>query len=411
MSKALLQVLVLDDDPKRPSDWARTLNGILGAHVNVTAFDLESAKKVIENCDKRRLAARSGVNPFREKSLPCELDSFDILVVDYDLQDFLSAGQLSTGLQVAKLARAFSTVKLAVLVNQFGTNRFDLTLTKSAESYADVDVGSDQLLNPALWDRRKVKGFNPWHWNDGLLGAVHRYQSAIDWISSRLDEPILEALGFKTEMDAHGAITRDLWEKLITDPKESFRDLVKNSEFLTASDRQAILGVNDSCARVVTAFVLHWLERWVIPSNEILIDLPHLVSLYPWLLRDRTAEACWQQSASLQQGLNAVLDPVKKHSFALDVLMPRPVVWKHAVIADKDLAEPKGFTYDGFPDLVFCEDTSSFLPFENAKGFPSSLPGSDPQRFVANPDKVAECVGTEFGINHVSYEPAVYFAL
>jgi hypothetical protein len=86
------------------------------------------------------------------------------------------------------------------------------------------------------------------------------------------------------------------------------------------------------------------------------------------------------------------------------------VVWRHAIVEDARLAEPKGFTYDGFPDLVFCEDTSRFQAFEDARAFSCRLPGSDPQRYVAVPERV---VPTKGGLpsTDVVYEPSVFFAV
>ena len=407
-----LRILIVDDEPDRSREWAAKIEsfGIPGA--TVTALDIEAARAVMKKADGRRRRARENLDPFAADA-PCDLDTVDVLIVDYDLQELLEVGEWSTGLQVATLARALTRVKLIVLVNQFGTNAFDLTLSKAAQSHADFDVGSGQLLNPAFWDRSRIDGYAPWGWNDGVLRAPARMEAMFQWLMPRLNDPVLTTLGFTAALDGSNAETylaKELWQECLVDPNHSFRQLVSESEFLTLKDRHAIAAFNEPCARVAAALVSHWLDRWVIPANEVLVDLPHLASSYPWLLTKREEAVCWQDAASLDSGFDAFLPEVRKHQFAPGFPLMRLVVWRHKVVQDAALAEPNGFTYDGFPDLVFCEDTSRFHEFSDARPFSCRLPGNDPQRFVANPEKVVPTTGGQ-PLTDVVYEPSVFFAL
>lgn len=408
-----LRILIVDDEPDRSRDWAAKIDAFGFPGATVTALDIEAARVVMRAADSRRRRARDKADPFSADA-PCDLDTVDILIVDYDLQELLAVGEWSTGLQVATLARALTRVKLIVLVNQFGTNAFDLTLSKAAQSHADFDVGSGQLLNPALWDRSRVDGYAPWAWSDGILRAPARMEATLQWLMPRLNDPVLTTLGFtSTVVDTSNAETylaKELWQECLDDPNHSFRQLVSESEFLTLKDRLAIAAFDEPCARVAAALVSHWLDRWVIPANEVLIDLPHLASSYPWLLAKKEELGCWQQATSLYGGFDALLAGVRKHEFAPGFPLARPVVWKRKVVQDVDLAEPNGFTYDGFPDLVFCEDTSSFHEFADARPFSCRLPGSDSQRFVANPDKVEPTSGGQ-PLTDVDYEPSVFFSV
>lgn len=411
MTTNLLRVLIVDDEPSRSKGWADGIKELLGSNAEVVALELPQSRVAIEAADSRRREARRGLNPFTSATA-CILDDVDILVLDYDLQELVETGTWSTGLWVAMLARAFSRVKLIVLVNQFGPNRFDLTQTRAVESRADVDIGEGQLLNPALWDRSRIEAYMPWAWNDGLIGASARVEAAVDWTRSRLDRSVLTELGFS--VDSHSSdtttfIAPELWQLCLSRSGLTFRELVREADFLPIKDREAVGAFDELCARVSAAIIMHWLDRWVIPANEVLIDLPHLVSAYPWLLRRRQDIDDWQ-AAAVQNGFDALLSEVSHHVFKPGFPVSRETVWKQKIINDPALAEPSGFVYDGFPDLVFCEDTSRFLPFSNARSFLSKLPGADPQRFVADPNAVTS-LNRHFSPNAVAYEPSVLFAL
>lgn len=414
-----LRILIVDDEPDRSLGWAQDIRGLLGTTIptvealEVEALDIGAARRLLEAVDNRRRNARErNLDPL-DRNIQCDLDDVDILIVDYDLQELLQVGQWSTGLQVATLVRAFSRVKLVVLVNQFGSNTFDLTLTKASQSHSDFDVGSDQLLNPTLWSRSCISDYAPWAWNDGLLHAPARMEKTMEWVMKHLDKSILETLGFTTGPQNTGAETylgQELWQECMDDPKYSYRDLVRESEFLTPKDRAALVGSDESCARVAAALISHWLERWVIPSNETLIDLPHLASSYPWLLTNNMDLLSWQATTYLDNGLSAFIPTVAKHEFKPGFPLARPVIWKHKILQDVELGEPTGFTYDSFPDVVFCEDTAQFHNFADTRPFSCRLPGSDTQRFVTDPAKIAP-TGSSHSLKHVIYEPSVLFAL
>ncbi len=411
MQTPQIRILIVDDEPDRSKGWEKQIQAFGFPGAAVSALDLDASRALIEAADKRRRIAREDKDPFAA-GIECELDGVDILVVDYDLQEMVQAGQWSTGLWVAMLARAFSRVKLVVLVNQFGTNMFDLTLSKGVKSRSDFDVGSAQLLNPALWDRSRVDGYAPWSWCDGVLSAVERLNTMVGWMRGNLDKPVLGTLGFSNGLEGSDPDTwmsQELWQECVGDPTCTFREMVGEAEFLTLKDREFIKKFDEPCARVAAAIVSHWLDRLVIPANDVLADLPHLTSASPWLLMDRQNVAAWQATA-VRDGFDVLLPALRQHEFAPGFPLSRPVVWRQKVARDADLAEPTGFTYDGFPDLVFCEDTSRFHTFDEAKSFSCRLPGSDSQRFVANPERIVPRMGGHV-LTDVAYEPSVFFAL
>lgn len=404
MTNNSLQICIVDDEPNRSRGWASTITSFGIPGLNIVALEMDKSRELMNKVVTRQQEIR--LNPEGSGS-GRPLNDIDVLVLDYDLQELLEMGQWSTGLQIVALARAFSGARLIVLINQYGTNAFDLTLTKSARSLADLDVGSDQLVNQAFWNRSLSgnNNFAPWAWGDGVLGAVGRVDKAIAWVSSHLDQPVLDCLGFTHTPDQSSSATylsSEIWQQCLTDPTSTFREMVGSSDFLTQKDRAlTIINHSDACARVGAAFIMHWLDRWVVPANGALADLPHLVSLYPWLLLNNANLDEWQRAASITNGFDAVHIKVKDFAFEPNFLISRPVVWKHKVLGNAELSEPRGFNYEGIPDLVFCEDTSRFVPFSEARPFLSRLPGVDQQRFV---DAANHTSG-------VAYEPSVLFAL
>ena len=411
MTTKPLRILIVDDDTERSLGWKASIDSkrLAGEGADVSALSRDQSSKLIVDIDARRRLARSGTNPFDTTS---PLDDVDVLVLDYDLEELEDEGTTSTGLLVAMLARAFSRTKLIVLVNQFGTNKFDLTMTAAARSNADFDVNEAQILNPTLWERSRIEGFAPWAWEDGILAASARVDAAVDWVRRRLDEPVLQSLGFDVTPEAAASgslIAKELWQECVDAPSRTFRQMVGDARFLTPRDREAIQQFDESCSRVAATLVVHWLDRWVIPANEVLIDLPHLVSADPWLLRDRTTCAGWQASVGVA-GIEALVPAVRAHEFQPGLPISRPAVWRQRVAVDLALREPSGFKYDDFPDMVFCENTSRFEQFALTKPFSSRLPVGDPQRFVLDPGQ-AVLSSTGFEVNHVAHEPQVLFAI
>lgn len=414
MTKSPLRVVIVDDETDRSKGWAASILALGISGITVEALELAEAQLMIQSADARRRVAREGKDPFASNSmLECNLDGVDILIVDYDLQELLEVGKWSTGLQVSTLARAFTRTKLIVLVNQFGTNSFDLTLVKSTQSRSDFDIGSGQILNPAFWDRSRTDGYSPWTWNDGVIQAAHRMEAVVEWMILNLDNTVLSTLGFAFESEESqqpNYLNYELWQEIITSPNQTFRELVGKSEFLAQKDRECILCHDEPCARIAAAIISHWLERTVIPANETLIDIPHLVSFYPWLLRSPEDVESWQTTTRKNEAFNSTLEQLDTCIFDPGFPLARPVVWKQKVLQTPALAEPAGFSYDDFPDMVFCEDTSSFHEFSESRPFQSRLPGSDPQRFVANPGKIAD-PAWKHPLTDVNYEPSVLFAL
>jgi hypothetical protein len=410
------RILIIDDEPDRSKPWADTLRKLLGDSINIEAPPVDKTRELVASIFSRRKKIRdsSGSIPISGSGIPCEFDDVDILVLDYDLQNLErdQESEWTTGAEVATAARAYSSVGMLVLINSMGVNRFDLTMKKSAASRADLDIGDAQLLNPGLWMSPHSVGFRPWLWPD-VLAWPARYAKAVEWITERLDLPVFKELGFHVGGKAPGGeLSSEQWvEYLGLNPDTTtFRQLVQTHQFLPLRDREVVAKDSPQCARVAAAILKGWLDRIVVPCQETLIDAPHLAYQMPWLLRDPKDRACWDQTTDPAGPKHAFKVDLAEFTYDHPLLLSRPAYFRRLIERDDVAAEPVGFNYNECPDLVFCEDISGFAEFSDARPFPSSLPCTDNQRYVINPDRVKSPAGPQC-LNDVDYEPASLFAL
>ena len=148
-----MKILLIDDDSAQLGQWTRAVTE-LSMSVEVEA--VTNIADLTRDLDQRRLKARGSDSDF----VPIELDDADIVAIDYDLGE---AGQALTGRRLAYLARCYSNCGTIVLMNEAGDNAFDLTLKLDFSSFADLEIGSEQLGNPRLW-KGGQGGYRPWAW-------------------------------------------------------------------------------------------------------------------------------------------------------------------------------------------------------------------------------------------------------
>lgn len=152
-----MRVVICDDQPRQLARYVRDLdevNSKLRLGLTIEAPDPKSLSSQLRELRNRRrgTVTSDGAQAF---------DRADIVFIDYDLIELTDAGT-ETGESAAYLARCFSTGGYIVAMNQGRlSNPFDLTLSGHPESFADLDIGSDQLANPGLW-RDSFDGFRPW---------------------------------------------------------------------------------------------------------------------------------------------------------------------------------------------------------------------------------------------------------
>ena len=365
---------------------------------------LEDLQPTIEVLQHKQVAFRKT----GKCSADTPLDEASIFIVDYDLLNS-KAGGLLTGEIIAYIARAFSKCKLIVGLNQYGHNSFDLTLRGHPESFADLNLGAVQLSSPDLWrgdwgDFRR--GFRPWYWPN-LFDFLCNFDTKVAEVEKNLDAPICEVLNFPTNLFRllPRAVVQFIGKVEGKEPFETtFREFVMGSgNGLRIKDAPISTdNVDDNVlARVGAARISKWLERLVLPEQDLLVDTPHLVSRYPSLIAsDGDQINVWNNTAQLVSYHELGLDTkvIEPHRFEKDHWISRPVWFWDKLREDESIKEVREPWLTVKPNWVFCEDASRFYDPKDCQEFFADTDSPFTRRFVK-------------GFKKVDYRPKVRFSL
>lgn len=409
-----MNILILDDDQTRAEEWKREIDKTLAGGANIIVHKNEDVSRVISELHQKRLKAREG-----DYQTVAELDAVDLLIVDYDLlgldKDGTSAW--STGAEVAYAARLMSKVGPIVVVNQYGTNSFDLTMRRTSPSYADLDLGSKHITSPELWKDEGFEGFRPWHWPN-LSREPSRFRDLSNYVLENLDRPVIEVLGLElSDYDSPRYVSPELLARLGLSREDgmTFRQLLVGSQKedgkyqpnpisvfnILEKDAELVKDMPpDVLSRLGAAVLGHWIERLILPNQELMADVPHLAYQYPWFLENPENQEAWQGLAKFDRalGLRPELEDHKVHPACL---VSRPAYW--AKQARREVSMPEDFSMARVPSLAFCEDSSTFMNKNECRSFPSDLQTFDRERWVLD-DLLA-------GGEKVNYEPQAYLLM
>jgi hypothetical protein len=380
-------ILILDDEDTFRRHHIDKLSKIpsLAKHFvpkEVTPAQFESVLNTLEN--RRAQARKAKLDAFSDA---CIFDDADILVVDYDLLSLTSAGVI-TGENVAYLARCFSRCGLILGLNQFGANAFDLTLKGHPESFADLNIGSEQLENLGLW-AEPWKGFRSWAW-PLIPQAVENLERRVKQLHGSMEEPILPWLQLPE------VIVR-LLPRVVTEfiTKSKPPATTTFAQFVTESGN-GLRGQRDQTSeecksRIAAARVSKWLERLVLSGQDMLVDAPHLVSRFPSLLKGNgKTPAAFNRTAAIRPPEELGIDhkKISAHRFAKTDWLSRPAwYWPNISALDK-IEEVQKPWETKHTDLAFCEDTSRFIAKKDCHEFVADLPSQFARRFVARVDGI-----------------------
>ena len=409
------KILIYDDEQERVDDFKRKLGEGLDKAGQSENFDIISLENdafqdSINVLEQRRIAFREEKESTKNGAE--EIDNAAIFIIDYDLLgrqvEKSPIGSL-TGEIVAYLVRCFSRCRLIVGLNQYGSNPFDLTLRGDLDSFADLNLGEEQLDNPYLWkgdwgtSKRK---FRPWCWPN-LSDTLRNFNKRVKDVEKNLDISICEFFDFGSEL--FQLLPREIVQFIEKqEEKEHFQTTFR--EFVTESgnglrfkDTKALdKGINDHIlARVGAARISKWLECLLLPEQDILVDAPHLISRYPSLITgDKKKIETWNKGAQLigHDKLGLSTDLIEPYRFKKDHWVSRPVwFWDKLRECERirEIIEP-WLTVK--PDWVFCEDASYFYNRENCRGFLADTASPFTQRFVKYFDEA-------------DYRPRVRFSL
>ena len=400
------KILIYDDEKKQTERFENALKQTLkkvgqDQDFVIQTLSDEALQCSIKTLQKKQVAFRSKEN-FSDETT--EFDDTSIFIVDYDLLKS-KAGELLTGEIIAYIVRCFSECKLIVGLNQYGNNSFDLTLRGHPESYADLNLGENQLSNSDLWrgnwgDFRR--GFRPWYWPN-LFDSLHNFDRKVAEVRENLDSPICKVLGFKPKL--FRLLPRGIVQFI---GKSEEKELAETTfrEFVTHSGnglrpKDATISDKNVLARVGAARISKWLERLVLPEQDFLVDAPHLVSRYPSLIIDDEKKIkVWNRTAQLvdYRDLGLDTDLIEPYRFKKDYWVSRPVWFWDTLRECESIQEIQEPWLTTKPSWVFCEDASRFYNRQDCGEFFADTDSPFTRRFVKD-------------FKGVDYRPRVRFSL
>lgn len=368
-----LKILVVDDEEEFSADVHQDIQEAI-PRASVAHVDVESLKTALRVLHERQGAARAR----REApSTPCSLDEIDIVVIDFDLAN-LPATTLANGEMLAYLARCYSACGLIVELNRFGDKLFDLTLTNGAmsTSFADLYVGRQHIANPYLWSSEHGSGLAAWSW-PSLPEAVTALRRRTDWICERLDAPLDQTLGdlFKLVMP------REIVTELGSQADWTWRKWAGSRTCLQRKDANAVL-TDMALARIAAARISHWLERVVLPTQDLLVDAPHLVGRYPGLLESPDDKDTWDSTC--RRDVSPRMNTAALRSCVMpdwQLWLSRPA-WLWPLLRELAMDQAWEPLPDDAADLAFCEDISRFCHPDEATTFDCGLRTPFARRYI-----------------------------
>ncbi len=268
-------------------------------------------------------------------------------------------------------------------------------------------MNTQHLSMQRLWDRPGNGDFAPWYWPH-LPGAAVKRRGQIDFVRDRLNDHIWKALNFPpSAMDylsrrATGALNpkmevgQDIQEVTFSDFFEINRSLPPEmrGDLKSRASKDDLLAL-EAIARVAAAELDRWLRKEVLVLQDVLIDLPHLLSRMPVLLGKAASElSSWNAVVTQIEppyGLDRELFGryVEKTVFRHSDWVPSPCFWWPELRKDTELRDIFFESDRNWPDAVFCEDVSTFLLAEprgedpEPREFAADIEGSWPRRYVA----------------------------
>jgi hypothetical protein len=399
-------ILIYDDEEGSALGIRDQLTTVDGLDLRL----LQDAKVQVELLERRRRSARTGNDHDEERS---SFDEADVLIVDYDLtaSGDQQGGPAETGERVAYLARCYSKCGTIVALNQYSvTATFDLSLIGHISSYADINLSGDQIGNPALWGRSR-EGFASWSWPDLTVApTLQRNREAL--LADRTGDSALAVLGLD-EPNISNTLTRNQLAWLSPDAtpdKARVEDVVRYGRIgFRPSDEP---WDEEGIERVAAARLAKWLERLVLPGQNVLVDAPHLVSRFPSLAAGEDLNETTRLGPHAPTGL--IDDRLSDHRLSQNVWLSRPAWLWPTLSEDTSIDEVRDPFRAVGASKFFTEDSSMFRDQHWCRAFAADVEPFS-RRFVTRAPRGDEInqspYSGPYGLGRVQYQPQLRFAL
>ena len=380
------KILICDDSPEVGESFKKKVDGIDTIKdsfepILISPDDLEEAVNALDA--RRQAVIKNNIKNYPDNDPAKIIDEATILIIDYALYDLNAP---VTGERIAYLARCYSKCGFIVALNQFppyNDEYFDLTLRGHLESYADLNIPSDSLANHGLWSE-PWNNFRPWSW-PLLLQAAEKYNQRIVELKGNLKSNILEFLGFVGDKSL--SLPRSAVEFISREnPGEmTFRKFVESTGSGNGLRGREEQPINDEAiARIAAARISCWLEYYVLPGQNILVDAPHLISRFPSLLGEKVNDIeYWNRIATLSEpDIKGLSSSINRYLFNKSNWLSRPVWFWNDLINSEEIKEVRDPWSTPNPGFVFCEDISKFMPIDDVRSFVADLESPFVRRYV-----------------------------
>ena len=392
-----MRILICDDKPEQAE---RAKQEIASRDESVESLDGDNLKQALSSFFLNSVSRVPDKNVDAES----EFDGYDVLIVDNNLTELQLDGARVTAESIIGYLRAFSNTPYIISLNKNPHVDFDLRyLFGDYQSLADLALNTGHLPNRRLWGEKSQGDFAPWYW-PRLKDAVERRRAQIAFIEKFFERPIWKELEFPDEAEEYLSLRaksrfqasdersmrevsfKDFFESSRTLPPGEIDELKKLSENEDGFARKAV-------CQILAYEIDRWLRRDVLGTQDVLIDLPHLVAQMPFLLGDKSNDLDhWNEVAENEEpafGLDEHLfhAHLERARFSHKIWVPGPCFWWPSLKSDQALTElyltAEG---DGWPDAVFCEDVSRFVSVTGTENppqeFEAEIDGSWIRRYV-----------------------------
>ena len=344
--------------------------------------------------------------------IPNELKGFDLAIVDNNLADLAFGGAMLTAEAIIGHLRAFTDIPYFISLNKNPHVDFDLKyLLGDHESIADLALNTSHLDKPRLWGKHTGDDFAPWYW-PCLPDAANRRRQQATFVHDNLDVSLWQALRFPDEANdylsrrAKGGLGPESFEEhdLRT---VTFRQCFHVNRSLPPKARKTLLDfagdgipwAQHTISGIAAAEIDRWIRKDILAPQEVLIDVPHLLSRMPFLLGQNAGQLEKWNSAITKTdppfGLDNELHEqhVRDTEFHASYWVPSPCFWWPKLKSDGELRRLFFEAEENWPDAVFCEDISAFVAIESDNPaapteFEADIEGSWPRRYIARQDNL-----------------------
>lgn len=389
-----MKIAIWDDDTEAATGWKGQIEELLRPEGPIVeAHDSEEIKQEFEILHSRRRRYLDGEVVLEEDGAS-KLDQTDVLVLDNDLFELDTFVDLSAEL-VASRSLVYTECPYVVVLNLSPDIDFDLTLLGHADSKADLHINDRFVADRGLWLECPLvdSSFRPWHW-PLLLSAGSLQKSRAEELRVYLTEgdphvPVLDYFGFSdTARTRLSRSARAFLHPTKSADEVSFLDFISNNAKAVDVRDAKTLVANENLnkiAQVCARRVSRWLSQLVAGPQDIIIDLPHLIAEFPFLVQKNHQGDLgrWNSFAMLDGAPVAELTlDVGEFQFGLSRWFDRPVYWRDKLDTEENLDRLLEFTGAESEGPVFCEDASSFHHPEECQRFVAGYHSSSDNRFV-----------------------------